>query len=60
LVQADPWEGMRKSLWLSVIVGAIVAIIGAFLMNSMYMALLFGLLAFQSYEMLHGRSSNWF
>lgn len=59
-VQADPWNGVRKSLWLSVVAGVIVAIVGAFLLNSVYMALLFGLLAFQSYEMLHGRSSNWF
>lgn len=60
LVQADPWDGVRKSLWLSVVAGVVVAIVGAFFLRSMYMALLFGLLAFQSYEMLHGRSSNWF
>jgi hypothetical protein len=43
-----------------VIAGVIVAIVGALLLRSTYTALLFGLLAFQSYEMLYGRSSNWF
>ncbi|RPJ22967.1 MAG: hypothetical protein EHM33_22205 [Chloroflexi bacterium] len=54
-VQADPVDGVRKSLWLSVIAGAVVALGGFFLFRSLFMALLFGLLAFQSYQSLQSR-----
>ncbi len=53
-VQVDPWNGIRKSLWLSVISGATVAIVGLVYLSSVFMALLFGFLAFQSYQMLQG------
>lgn len=52
LLQADPLDGVRKSLWLSVITGGLIAIAGFFLLGSLYMALLFGFLAFQSYQSL--------
>ena len=55
LIQYDPLDGVRKSLWLSVIVGGIFALIGLILFRSIFMALLFGLLAFQSYQSLQGR-----
>lgn len=55
LIQYDPWDGARKSLWLSTIVGAVVALAAFFLLGSIYMAFLFGLLAFQSYQALDGR-----
>jgi membrane-associated protease RseP (regulator of RpoE activity) len=55
-VMADPWDGVRKSLWLSVIAGSVVAAAGLFLLGSIFMALLFGILAFQSYQSLRGRS----
>jgi len=55
LIQYDPWDGARKSLWLSTITGAVVALAGYFLLGSMYMAFLFGMLAFQSYQSLSGR-----
>lgn len=55
-VKADRWDGVRKSLWLSVVTGALMAVIGLGVMQSMYVALLFGLLAFQSYQTLQGRS----
>jgi Zn-dependent protease len=55
LIQADPLDGGRKSLWLSVIAGAIMALLGLTLFGSIYMAFLFGLLAFQSYQALRGR-----
>lgn len=48
--QYDPHGGMRKSLWLSVIAGGVVAILGLFAFGSIYMAVLFGFLAFQSYQ----------
>jgi len=55
LIQYDPMDGVRKSVWLSVITGAILALVGFFIFNSRYMAILFGLLAFQSYQSLQGR-----
>jgi len=54
-VQADPIDGVRKSLWLSVIAGGIVALVGLLFFRSIFMALLFGLLAFQSYQSLQHR-----
>ena len=56
LLQADPIEGVRKSLWISVIAGGLVAIAGLLILRSVYMALLFGLLAFQSYQSLQRRA----
>ena len=52
LVQRDPWGGLRTSLWVSVITGGIVAVIGLIFLQSIYMAFLFGMLAFQSFQML--------
>ena len=56
LLQADPIDGVRKSLWISVIAGGLVAIAGLLILRSIYMALLFGLLAFQSYQSLQRRA----
>jgi membrane-associated protease RseP (regulator of RpoE activity) len=55
LIQADPVDGIRKSLWLSVIAGGIVALIGLVFFRSLFIALLFALLAFQSYQALQHR-----
>lgn len=55
LVRYDPLDGMRKSLWLSVIAGGLIALAGLFVLRSVYMAILFGLLAFQSYQAIQGR-----
>jgi Zn-dependent protease len=55
-VKADPLNGTRKSLWLSVIAGGIVAIAGLILFRSIYVALLFGFLAFQSYQTIRGHA----
>lgn len=52
LIQRDPWGGLRTSLWISVAAGAALAVAGLLFLQSIYMALLFGLLAFQSYQML--------
>ncbi len=54
LIQTDPMNGVRTSLWISVIAGAAVAIAGLVFLRSTYMAILFGLLAFQSYQALQG------
>jgi Zn-dependent protease len=53
-IQYDPWDGTRKALWLSVIVGGAMAVAGLAFFGSVYMALLFGMLAFQSYQTLTG------
>jgi Zn-dependent protease len=55
LLQVDPVNGVRKSLWVSVIAGGLIALIAFFLLHSVYMAILFGFLAFQSYQSLQGR-----
>jgi Zn-dependent protease len=55
LVRFDPLDGIRKSLWLSVIAGAIAAVAGVILFSSFYIAFLFGALAFESYQQLQGR-----
>jgi Zn-dependent protease len=55
LVLIDPQTGYRKSIWVSVIAGGCMALAGLFFLNSIYMAFLFGLLAFQSYQSLQNR-----
>ncbi len=59
-IKMDPWDGVRKSLWLSTIAGAIVALVGLVLWRSMWIGFLFGILAFQSYQMMQGRSGGIF
>ena len=54
LLQVDPINGIRKSLWISVVIGALIAL-AALLLSQIFIALLFGLLAFQSYQSLQGR-----
>jgi len=54
LMKAIPWDGVRKSLWVSVIAGISFALIGFFLLGSTYMAILFVFLAFQSCQALQG------
>lgn len=55
LLKIDPLNGVNTSLWVSVITGAIVAIIGVVLMKSIYIAYLFGMLAYQSFQTLQGK-----
>lgn len=55
LIQYDPRDGARKSLWVSVIAGGVIALAGLLIMRSIYIAFLFGLLAFQSYQSLQSR-----
>jgi stage IV sporulation protein FB len=47
--QQDPWGGMQRALWLSVITGAIVAVIGAVTLKDWFIMLLFGSLALSSF-----------
>ena len=60
LVQTDPLNGLRTSLWVSVITGAVVAIASFTLLNSINMAILFGMLAFQSFQALQGGAGRGF
>lgn len=55
LVQVDPVNGIRKSLWISVIAGVLIALLAFFFLRSLFMAILFGFLAFQSYQSLQAR-----
>lgn len=47
----DPWRGTEKALWMSVMTGAVVAIIGA-VTQQLYLVFLFGNLAYSSYMAL--------
>jgi stage IV sporulation protein FB len=53
-VRVNPWNGFRNALWLSVVTGAILAVASIAVLNSTYMAFLFGILALQSYQMIRG------
>lgn len=58
LVAQDPWEGVVKSLWLSVIVGAAVAFVGFGVLRDQFLGILFALLAFSNFmaiQNLRGR-----
>jgi len=55
LIQYDPIDGTRKSIWLSVIAGGLAALAGWIFWRNPYMTLLFGVLAFQSYQALSMR-----
>lgn len=59
LIQTDPLNGLRTSLWVSVIAGAAMAIAGLLFLRSTYMAILFGLLAFQSFQALQSGAGGW-
>jgi stage IV sporulation protein FB len=50
----DPWNGMVRSLWLSVIVGAFIAVLAVALLrqDGIFFALMFGSLAFMSWQIL--------
>lgn len=55
LIQYDPWDGARKAQWVSAIAGGVIALFALLVMRSVYVALLFGILAFQSYQSLQRR-----
>ncbi len=50
----DPVNGIRRALWLSVIAAGVVALAGLLVLGSPYIALLFGMLAYQSYMTTRG------
>jgi Zn-dependent protease len=54
LIQTDPWQGLRKSLILSMVAAIGMALISLQLMGSLYMAIFFGLMAFSNFQELQG------
>jgi Zn-dependent protease len=52
LVELDSGRGIVRSLWLSIIVAALAAVYALFAWNSIFVPIMFGLLAFGSYQML--------
>jgi Zn-dependent protease len=60
-VELDAGRGIVRSLWLSIVVAAVVAVYALFAWNSIFVPIMFGLLAFGSYQMLQaymGRGSG--
>ncbi len=52
MIRADPIDGARRSLRISIVAGAVLAVAGLFLFRSIYITLLFGYLAYLSYQSL--------
>ena len=52
LTVKDPWKGNQQALWLSTYVGGGVAVFAIVSGQHFYMALMFGMLAYSSYQML--------
>ncbi len=57
-VIGDPLRGVEKSLWVSVVVGAAVAVLGLIVLKNPFIGVLFGLLAFSSYSLLQGAGAR--
>ncbi len=60
LTVADPLDGERKALQLSLIAGIAATAVGLLLMRSVYVTLLFGWLAMQSYERWTGGTRRYY
>jgi membrane-associated protease RseP (regulator of RpoE activity) len=52
MIKQDPWAGMQRALWLSVIVGGAAAVFGLLVMHDMYIVMLFASLALSSFMTL--------
>jgi Zn-dependent protease len=59
LLTLDPLDGVNRSLWVSVLAGGLLAVLGILLFRSLFITLMYGFLAFQSYQALQGRSGGW-
>lgn len=51
-VELDARRGIERSLWLSIIASAAFAVYGLFQWRSLFVAIMFGMLAYGSYQML--------
>jgi Zn-dependent protease len=58
LIVNDSWGGTIKALWLSVIVGGAVAVVAAFMFQSLFVAMLFASLAVSNYFTLQQASGG--
>lgn len=58
LIQQDPWAGTQRALWLSVITGGGMAVLGMMAMQDVYLAMLFASLAVSSYLTLQQMGGN--
>jgi stage IV sporulation protein FB len=54
LIKVDPLDGARKAHWIAIAAGGLLALAGFFLFRSIYLAVLFGYLAYLNYQTLHG------
>jgi Zn-dependent protease len=59
LLAANPRTGMEQSLALSFYCALFLAFVGFFALSSLFMTLLFGYLAYNSYELMRGRARPW-
>ena len=48
-MRQDPYNGTARCLWLSMVVGVTVAVVGAVVLQDRYLAILFGWLALSNY-----------
>jgi hypothetical protein len=55
---ADPWQGLVRCLWLSIITGVAVAVASWLFLDDWFMALLFGSLAISNYLTLQQTSGG--
>jgi stage IV sporulation protein FB len=60
LIRSDPWKGARNALRLSAAAGAVIAVACLILLGSPLIALLFGFMAFQSWQSLQGNAGGGF
>jgi Zn-dependent protease len=59
LTLAHPRRGIVQSLWLSIFAAAAVAAFGAVVLQSIFMALFFGYLAYANYQTLQAYEQRW-
>ncbi len=59
LLKLDPLNGVDRSLRISLITGVLMAVVSLVFFQNVFMLFLFGLLAYQSYQMLGGRLGGW-
>jgi len=62
LLVVNPRDGIRQSLMLSVVTGTLLAVVGLVQLGSIFMAMLFGYLAYTSFATLQvysGRGGRW-
>jgi len=52
LVGLDPWQGQVRALWVSIIAAVLTGVVGAVLCGGLFMPIMFGMLAFQNWQML--------